>query len=238
MEKWANFAARIGTYNPNQLVFVDESSVDRCTTYHGRAWAIRGQKATQKTFFCQGPRWVAITICVLCLNQWLSFKRFSVLPALSLERGIIHCDVVEGSFDNELFYKFIRHVLDQMEPFPVPNSVLLWTTAAFTNIRQFWTSLNLGNFSYSQQYHPTDFQFDTRGMRYEFLPPYSPDYNPIELAFSAMKYHLPRDGAYIHFAMTQLPDTAIFCTLHKALYQITSEDAFGWFRHCGYIWTC
>ena len=112
---------------------------------------------------------------------------------------------------------------------------LLWTTAAFTNIWQFWTSLNLGNFSYSQQYYPTDFQFDTRGMRYEFLPPYSSDYNPIELAFSAMKYHLHWDGAYIHFAMTQLFDTAIFCTLHKALYQITSEDTFGWFRHCGYI---
>jgi transposase len=25
-------------------------------------------------------------------------------------------------------------------------------------------------------------------MRYEFLLPYLPDYNPIELAFSAMKY--------------------------------------------------
>ena len=45
-EKRANFAARIGTYDANQLVFVDESAVDRRTTYRGWAWAIRGKKAT------------------------------------------------------------------------------------------------------------------------------------------------------------------------------------------------
>jgi len=31
-------------------------------------------------------------------------------------------------------------------------------------------------------------------MQYEFLPPYSPDYNPIELAFSAIKAHIQRNG--------------------------------------------
>src|ERR1700720_1026031 len=55
-EKRANFAARIGTYDANQLVFVDESAVDRCMTYRGRAWAIRGRKATRKAFFCCGLR--------------------------------------------------------------------------------------------------------------------------------------------------------------------------------------
>ena len=55
-EKRANFAARIGTYEANQLVFVDESTVDRRTTYRGRAWAIWGHKATRKCFFCRGKR--------------------------------------------------------------------------------------------------------------------------------------------------------------------------------------
>lgn len=50
------FASRIGTYEPEQLVFVDESAVDRRTTYRGRAWAIRGRKATRKAFFCRGRR--------------------------------------------------------------------------------------------------------------------------------------------------------------------------------------
>jgi hypothetical protein len=51
--------------------------------------------------------------------------RFSVLPALSLNDGIIHCDIIEGSFDTELFYTFIDRLLDQMQPFPAPNSVIV-----------------------------------------------------------------------------------------------------------------
>lgn len=40
----------------NLINFVDESAVDRRTTYRGRAWAIRGHKATRKCFFCRGKR--------------------------------------------------------------------------------------------------------------------------------------------------------------------------------------
>lgn len=72
-------------------------------------------------------------------------------------------------------------------------------------------------------------------MRYEFLPPYSPDFNPIELAFSAMKYHLRRNGDYVRLAMTEMPDVQVYCTLLEALYQSTADDVFGWFRHCGYV---
>ena len=71
-------------------------------------------------------------------------------------------------------------------------------------------------------------------MRYEFLPPYSPDYNPIELAFSALKYHLRCDGEYIRMAMTDMPIEGIYAVLFKAVYHISLADAFGWFRHCGY----
>jgi transposase len=72
-------------------------------------------------------------------------------------------------------------------------------------------------------------------MRVEFLPPYSPDYNPIELTFSAMKYHLRRNGEYARLAMTELSNEEIFLTLSVALYEISASGVFGWFRHCGYV---
>ena len=72
-------------------------------------------------------------------------------------------------------------------------------------------------------------------MRVEFLPPYSPDYNPIELTFSAMKYHLCRNGEYARLAMTELSNDDIFFVLSTALYEISREGVFGWFRHCGYV---
>jgi transposase len=75
----------------------------------------------------------------------------------------------------------------------------------------------------------------SRGMCVEFLPPYSPDYNPIELTFSAMKYNLRRNGEYARFAITQLSDEEIAFTLRMALYEVSLTGTFGWFRHCGYV---
>ena len=74
-------------------------------------------------------------------------------------------------------------------------------------------------------------------MRVEFLPPYSPNYNPIELTFSAMKYHLRRNGEATCLAMTQLSNEEIASSLRMALYEITMEieNVWGWYRHCGYV---
>ena len=74
-----------------------------------------------------------------------------------------------------------------------------------------------------------------RGMHCEFLPPYSPDYNPIELMFSAIKYHLHHNGAYVQLAMMELLDKEIYLMLLSALYSITPQDVWGWFAHCSYM---
>jgi len=71
-------------------------------------------------------------------------------------------------------------------------------------------------------------------MRCEFLPPYSPDYNPIELAFSAIKadfcHRLPaleRDSKISN-------ELEVLLAIHDSVFSVTSQDAYAWFRKCGY----
>jgi hypothetical protein len=74
-----------------------------------------------------------------------------------------------------------------------------------------------------------------RGMHYEFLPPYSSNINPIELAFSAIKAHIRRNGHAIHAAMGQKYDPDVYVMLHEAVYSIMVDNAKAWFHHCGYL---
>lgn len=63
-QKRLEYVTRIGEYQADQLIFVDESSVDRRTTYRGRAWSIRGTKAQRKAFFVRGRRSVHPSLCL------------------------------------------------------------------------------------------------------------------------------------------------------------------------------
>jgi hypothetical protein len=49
---------------------------------------------------------------------------YSVLPALSLD-GILDVSIIAGSFNNLSFAEFIDGLLNQMNPFPGPNSVIV-----------------------------------------------------------------------------------------------------------------
>jgi len=70
---------------------------------------------------------------------------------------------------------------------------------------------------------------EARGCRLLFLPPYSPDYNPIELAFATLKARLRRAAARTRDDLDRA--TA------AALAAITPTEAANWFRHCGYSLT-
>ncbi len=121
-----------------------------------------------------------------------------------------------------------------MQPFPAPNSVIVMDNCRIhkhPDIVDLIHSRYVWIFVADRIWHMAN-----RGMKCEFLPPYSPDLNPIELAFSAMKYHLRRDGAYNRMAMTEMLDEEIHILLLKALYIISPQDSYGWYRYCGYIW--
>lgn len=72
-------------------------------------------------------------------------------------------------------------------------------------------------------------------MRYIFLPPYSPDFNPIELTFSKIKAWIRRNGQAVRDAMTEDDKIVVYRLLMEAVWSITEEDAYGWFKHCGYF---
>ena len=59
-----------------------------------------------------------------------------------------------------------------------------------------------------------------------FLPPYSPDFSPIEPAWSKVKQ-------YLRSVKPRRPE-ALGVAAAGAFKTITSSDAAGWFRHCGY----
>jgi len=65
-----------------------------------------------------------------------------------------------------------------------------------------------------------------RGARVEFLPPYSPDFNPIELCWSKIKTILRTAKAR---TLDELMEA-----LKVAFSSITESDALAWFVHCGY----
>ena len=61
-----------------------------------------------------------------------------------------------------------------------------------------------------------------------FLPPYSPDLNPIEESFSAVKSFL-RANEELASSSKDIEDILL-----RGFASITSEDCYGWYSHSGY----
>lgn len=68
---------------------------------------------------------------------------------------------------------------------------------------------------------------DHAGLGHRYLPPYSPDFNPIEQAWSKLKTGLRTTGARSREALEE--------ALAPALATITAQDAQAWFRLAGYM---
>ncbi|KAF8584516.1 hypothetical protein K439DRAFT_1345968 [Ramaria rubella] len=71
-------------------------------------------------------------------------------------------------------------------------------------------------------------------MHIEFLPPYSPDYNPIELAFLTIKAHIKREGEIARETWELSEETDVYICLIDAVFSVTAEDACAFFQKCGY----
>ena len=113
--------------------------------------------------------------------------------------------VIEGAMDTLAFTEYIRHVLG---PTLQPGQVVI-----------------LDNLSVHKGVSVRE-ALIARGCELVFLPAYSPDFTPIERAFSKVKALLRGLGARTHEALIAAAD--------QALSRITRADAAAWFTSTGY----
>jgi len=102
-----------------------------------------------------------------------------------------------------------------MNEWPLPNSVLVVDNASIhkgPRIRE---------------------MVEERGARILYLPAYSPDFNPIELAFSAIKSWLRSNRDRVNQELVS-EDGAVYDAFWEAVHSVTAEHAKGYFKHCGY----
>lgn len=103
-------------------------------------------------------------------------KRWSILPAISID-GYLDWVIYQGSITAEIFLTFVRdQVLPHCTPFHNggPRSVIVVDNARI---------------HHSQELKDL---CDEAGVLLEFLPPYSPDCNPIETSFALVKAWIRR----------------------------------------------
>ena len=69
-------------------------------------------------------------------------------------------------------------------------------------------------------------RIEATGATLLYLPPYSPDFNPIEQAWSKIKQKLRSAQARTVEALE--------AAVAQAIATVSSQDATAWFRHCGH----
>jgi len=69
--------------------------------------------------------------------------------------------------------------------------------------------------------------FNALSVEVWYLPPYSPDLNPIELCWSKFKANLRTQAARSYAALSE--------AISAALFTITVADTENWIKHCGYV---
>ena len=135
------------------------------------------------------------------LGRW---EVTTLIGALALD-GLRASFSVDAATDADIFQVFVEQVL---QPTLRPGDVVVWD-----NLPAHKTPL-LQEFIASAQATLLP------------LPPYSPDFNPIEQCWSKVKEFLRAAEARTTEALNQ--------AIEQAFASVTAVDARGWFQHCGY----
>ena len=142
-------------------------------------------------------------------------KRLSVIAVLST-RGIEDIEITEGTVNGDLFVHFVEHtLLPILQPFDGRNarSIVVMDNASVHHVSKV-----------AELIHGV-------GALLRFLPAYSPDFQPLEEAFSKVKYFLKENE--VIYDSTSTPSLL----LTWAFTTVTPTDCMGYIRHTGYCTT-
>lgn len=135
------------------------------------------------------------------------WKTTTLVAALDLSG--VRCSMqIEGAIDAASFESFIERVL---APTLKPGEIVV-----------------MDNLSSHKGVRIREL-IEARSATLVYLPPYSPDLNPIELAFSKIKQLLR--------TLAARTKEALWSAMQGVLDNVTSSDAVGFFRHCGLLAT-
>lgn len=131
-------------------------------------------------------------------------NNYSMIAAITPKKivGSWYC---EGAIDGHFFTEFIKHFL---VPMLTPNHGVVMDNVAFHKVK------------------PAVELIQNTGAQIFYLPPYSPDFSPIEMMWSKVKAVLRKQAARTADAFQK--------AIAKAFYSIQNLDLKNWFIHCGF----
>lgn len=131
-------------------------------------------------------------------------KNLTVVGAIALD-GIRAMMAYEGGTTNQAFLHFVKHAL---VPSLHRDDVVVWD-----NLKAHYAA-------------GVKEAIEAAGAHVVFLPPYSPELNPIEAMWSKLKSLLRREEA-------RTLDT-LAAAVGRSSTKVRHSDLIGWFTHCGY----
>jgi transposase len=132
------------------------------------------------------------------------FERTSILSSIRLDGTQIPI-IFKGTLNGELFKLYVDNFL---APSLSEGDVIILDNSSVHRAKGVLDSII------------------AKGVKVLFLPPYSPDFNPIEMLWSKMKSLLRKAKARTHEMLVEALNYALDC--------ITINDITNWFKHDGY----
>jgi transposase len=129
-------------------------------------------------------------------------KIMTILGAMSL-RGIIASMTIEEAMDGDIFLAYVEHILCP--------ALKLGDVVVMDNLS-------------SHKIRGVRRLIEKAGAEVLYLPPYSPDLNPIEKAWSKLKQTIRSSKARTKEALE--------IAIAEVIRMITPDNAMAWFNHC------